>query len=245
MNKKAEFLKLVQDVSECHVCEHMITNPHSDNGECLLNDEHGLNTDKPYVNLWNLWNGNLDADIMVIGQDFGTKEEAEHLQNEWKAGTYSNHTDRNIRDLFEKVFSIDVDSDRAPLFFTNMANCYRRNISTGEMHSGWLPICANKFMGRLIEIIMPKVIIVLGQKTFEAFFCIEGHPIRCVSNNSQGNSFSDIVSASYQIEFGNKAIDVFPVYHPGAYSQRNRKFNEQVSDWKRIKKCLDERIKNG
>ena len=100
-------------------------------------------------------------------------------------------------------------------------------------------------MGRLIEIIMPKVIIVLGQKTFEALFCIEGHPIRCVSNSSQGNSFSDIVSASYQIEFGDRAIDVFPVYHPGAYSQRNRKFIEQVSDWKRIKRCLDERIKNG
>lgn len=237
MNKEAEFLRLAHDVSKCHICENMVTRPHSAKGEFLLNDRHGLDTGTPYVNLWNLWKGNLNADIMVIGQDFGTIEDADKLQSEWKSGTYSNHTDKSLKELFAKVFSIDVDSESAPLFFTNMANCYRRNATTGETHSGWLPICANKFMGRLIKIIEPKIIIVLGQKAFEAMFCLDNLPVKCTFDPgaAQGERFEDIMSASYKIELNNKTINVFPVYHPGSNSRRNRKIQQQILDWKRIK----------
>ena len=72
--KKDEFRRLVEDVSKCHICERLVTLPHIENSECLENDDHGLDTDRPYINHWNLWQGNLDADIMVIGQDYGRKE---------------------------------------------------------------------------------------------------------------------------------------------------------------------------
>lgn len=53
----------------------MVTLPHSTKGEYLENDSHGLGTGVPYVNRWNIWQGNLDADIILIGQDYGQKEE--------------------------------------------------------------------------------------------------------------------------------------------------------------------------
>ena len=165
--KKDEFRRLVEDVSRCHICERLVTLPHIENSECLENDDHGLDTDHPYINRWNLWQGNLDADIMVIGQDYGQREDGKAIEVCSYVDT-TNPTDVRLKELFNEAFRIDLNSNEAPLFFTNMANCYRKKRTSGGMHSGWLPICANKYMDRLIRIIRPKIIIVLGRSAFEA-----------------------------------------------------------------------------
>ena len=150
MDKKAAFRQLSKDVSQCHLCAQLKMPPHSSDGECLINDDHGLNTDMPYVNLWNLWYYNLDADIMIIGQDYGQREEIIAFPY---SETLTDTTSKNLKELCT-VFDTDTS-----LFFTNAANCYRKNKTSGSMHDGWLPICANKFLGRLIRIIQPKIII--------------------------------------------------------------------------------------
>ena len=244
MDKRSEFMKLAEDVSQCHICEGMKTRPNTSQGEYLVNDGHGLGTGKPYVNLWNLWNGDLDADIMVIGQDFGTVDDADKLQNAWKTDTYNSPTDKRLRDLFRETFSFDVNDGSAPLFFTNMACCYRHNAVSGEMHGGWLPVCASRFMGRLIRIVSPKIIIVLGQKTFEAMFGLDGIQMECTDpqDTAGKETFESIMAASYRLVIDGKAINVFPVYHPGTNSIINRKFEKQIEDWKRIKKCYDAKL---
>ena len=229
--KNDEFIQLARDVSNCHVCQKMLTLPHSAGSEYLENDDHGFEEDSPYVNRWNLWQGNLEADIMVIGQDYGQKSNIEL----WKSGDYKNPTDVGLRKLFKATFDIDIDSKGTPLFFTNMANCYRKNKTTGGMHPGWLPICANKFMARFIRIIDPKVIIVLGRSAFEALHCMEDLPIECTDAcKSCKDTFSDIITHNYALNLDGKSVGIFPVYHPGATSKRNRSENEQVADWQRI-----------
>lgn len=232
--KKDEFIQLAKDVSKCHICENMVTLPHLLNSENLENDNHGLDEGVPYVNRWNLWQGNLDADIMVIGQDYGQKEVDSNIEV-WKSGTYTNPTDVALRNLFNIAFSINIDAEETPLFFTNMANCYRKQKTTGGMHSGWLPVCANKFMARLITIIRPKVIIVLGQAAFEAMYCIEGLKIECIDPEESDNStFSEIIKHNYKLNLNGSEMGVFPVYHPGANSKRNRSEEDQINDWRRI-----------
>jgi DNA polymerase len=236
MDKEAEFLKLVQDVSQCHLCANMVTMPHSMHGECLVNDDHGLPQSMPYVNLWNLWHGNLNADIMVIGQDFGQREDVEDCLSQWKSGEYKSQTDKALCRLFQKAFNIDVNQENEPLFFTNMANCYRKQKTTGSLHSGWLPICANKYMARLIEIIRPRIIIVLGQAAFEAMFCLENMPIQCIGDPDvvAKETLSDMMRHQYQLVLDDLSIKVFPVYHPGPYSRSNRSEDMQLRDWKSI-----------
>ena len=230
--KKDEFRRLVEDVSKCHICERLVTLPHIENGESLENDDHGLDTDRPYINRWNLWQGNLDADIMVIGQDYGQKEDGVAIEVCSYANS-TNHTDRKLRELIECAF--DKSIDEIPLFFTNMANCYRKKRTSGGMHSGWLPICANKYMERLIRIIRPKIIIVLGRSAFEALYCMENLTVQCLDPIKSGKeSYSDMIQHCYQIDFGDEKIGVFPVYHPGANSQMNRTFEQQLEDWKKI-----------
>ena len=230
--KNDEFRRLVEDVSKCHICERLVTLPHIENGECLENDDHGLDTDRPYINRWNLWQGNLDADIMVIGQDYGQKEDGVAIEVCSYADS-TNHTDRKLRELIECAF--DKSIDEMPLFFTNMANCYRKKRTSGGMHSGWLPICANKYMERLIRIIRPKIIIILGRSAFEALHCMENLAVECLDSIKSGKeSYAEMIQHRYQIDLGDEKIDVFPVYHPGANSQMNRTFDQQLEDWKKI-----------
>ena len=241
--KKDEFRCLVEDVSKCHICERLVTLPHIENSECLENDDHGLDTDRPYINRWNLWQGNLDADIMVIGQDYGQKEDGVAIEVCSYADS-TNHTDRKLRELIECAF--DKSIDEMPLFFTNMANCYRKKRTSGGMHSGWLPICANKYMERLIRIVRPKIIIVLGRSAFEALHCMDNLSIKCLDPIKSGKeSYAEMIQHCYQIDFGDEKIGVFPVYHPGANSQMNRTFEQQLEDWKKISEHYKKVKQNG
>ncbi len=235
--KKSEFRKLAEDVSKCKVCSKMTTVPHLESGEVLENDRHGLDTDTPYVNRWNLWHGDLDADIMVIGQDYGTKESGENLSL-WNAGDHSCATNKTLKELFLKILNIDIDSNSEKLFFTNMANCYRMHKTTGNMHAGWLTVCANKFMERLIRIVRPKIIIVLGRSAFEALYCMDGLTVSCCDPEKNGKrTFSEIIKRKYQIDLDGQKIAVFPVFHPGSNAKINRDINLQYEDWKRIDEC--------
>ena len=241
--KKDEFRRLVEDVSKCHICERLVTLPHIESSECLENDDHGLDTDRPYINRWNLWQGNLDADIMVIGQDYGQKEDGVAIEVCSHADS-TNHTDRKLRELIEGAFAKSLDE--IPLFFTNMANCYRKKRTSGGMHSGWLPICANKYMERLIRIIRPKIIIVLGRSAFEALHCMENLSVKCLDPIKSGKeSYAEMIQHRYQIDLDDKKIDVFPVYHPGANSQMNRTFEQQLEDWKKISEHYKKGNQNG
>ena len=243
--KKDEFRCLVEDVSKCHICERLVTLPHIENSECLENDDHGLDTDRPYINRWNLWQGNLDADIMVIGQDYGQKEEGVAFEVCSYVDT-TNPTDVRLKELFNEAFRINLDSNETPLFFTNMANCYRKKRTSGGMHSGWLPICANKYMERLIRIIRPKIIIVLGRSAFEALHCMDNFSIKCLDPIKSGKeSYAEMIQHFYQIDLGDEKIDVFPVYHPGANSQMNRTFEQQLEDWKKISEHYKKVKQNG
>lgn len=228
--KCEEFRRLAEDVSCCHLCEQILTLPHNKNSERLVNDDHGLSTDRPYVNRWNLWQGNLDADIMVIGQDYGIKEDGA-----WEFAGVSDPTGRRLKELFDASFGDTVDLSQNTCFFTNMANCYRVKKTSGGIHDGWLPLCAHKFMARLIRIVHPKIIIVLGRTAFDALHCMEGMLVQCLDPaDSAKDSYAEVVCHRYQLMLDDAKIAVFPVYHPGANSQMNRSFEQQVEDWKRI-----------
>ena len=229
--KKDEFRRLAEDVANCHVCERMMTSLHIQCSESLVNDNHGLDTDHPYVNRWNLWQGDLDADIMVIGQDYGLKEESDELDVRMFS---SDPTGRNLVELLTEAFKWDSLYQNS-LFFTNMANCYRKHNTSGSMHPGWLPICANKFMSRLIRIIQPKIIIVLGRVAFEALQCMEDLPVICLDPAEKvKDSYAEMITHHYEIDLDGSKIAVFPVYHPGSNSRMNRSEVQQIEDWERI-----------
>ena len=61
MIKLADDAQLVTARKACHLCSGL-TNPADVDGG-RLNSEH--------IGAWSLWQGNLDAPVMVVGQDWG------------------------------------------------------------------------------------------------------------------------------------------------------------------------------
>lgn len=92
-------------------------------------------------------------------------------------------------------------------------------------------------MSRLIGIVKPKIIIVLGQSTFEALACCDKAKLICNNpvENNIGDRFKNIIGFDYSLQFEDGSqIAVFPVYHPGANGIRNRSEQEQLQDWERV-----------
>ena len=222
MNKKALFEKLCYDVQVCSVCSEIYFSPHLITSDHFIHERTVENIN--YVNKWNLVQGSLDAEIMVIGQDYGV------------ADTNYFTTDKSLKKLFLEVFETDIEKTDERLFFTNIANCYRSSSSTGSLNKGCLALCANKFMSRLINIIRPKIIIVLGLDAFQALACCDNAKLICKNPGAEkDNKFGTISKYDYKLITADKEIAVFPVYHPGSNGQRNRKYAQQVLDWTRIK----------
>ena len=227
-DKKKAFEILCDEVQKCRVCRNVMFSPNLSESNCFIHNE---NTKKEkYVNLWNLWQGSLDAEIMVIGQDYGVSE-----------GEFV--TDKSLERLFNDAFQIDTTKPDERLFFTNIANCYRKNKSTGSFNKGCLSVCAYKYIGRLIKIISPKIIIALGQETFNALAFCDKAKLACVNptKENEKDTFVNIINHRYSLVLDNgQSISVFPVYHPGALGKRNRNFDLQLKDWKKISKFYEE-----
>lgn len=263
MNSKKEmYIELVKNVKDCHICEYIKSPVYSEVGEYLKNDNHGIvdeekiDIDNIYVNRWNMWQGSLDADIMVIGQDFGKiiigdreKAETHRWWNVKNVSEWDSPTDENLYEIFGKSFGKEFDLKKPcnKLFFTNIACCYRQNSTSGQANSGWFHLCASKFIHKLIKIIEPKLIIVLGLQTFEALGSSSGGMLVCKRNEEYKNdkkiSLTKMIDGNYCFEYQykdehEKSIRVCPVFHPGANSKRNRP-EKQEDDWKKIKEIYD------
>lgn len=263
--KEQKYIKLINQISMCHCCECIKIPSFDENGECLLNDTHGLpleasfidSIDGIYVNRWNCWQGSLNAEIMLIGQDYGNVDNIQLPQHSsrWRDDKiqtkedaqrkWNSPTDANLFYLFKEIFGINLGEQNDKLYFTNLACCYRKNRTSGKANDAWFYICANRYMGKLISIIQPKVIIALGEKVFNALGYCENAKIHLIETSSAKSikrmNYSDFVSeCRFELSFSDsdsqtKSIPVYPVFHPGAYSNKNRPLNMQLNDWERIK----------
>ena len=222
--KEQEFIELRNKVKKCRICENIFFSPHLENSDRLV-----CGKDAPD----GLWNNpkDLDAEYMVIGQDYGSLETEEFP------------TDKTLKALFaESKFKIEDVENSSKVFFTNIVNCYRCNKSTGEINKGCLSVCAREFMSELIRIISPRAIIVLGKEPFFAMNFCRDAKIVCTNKSTEklNNNLSKIMKYEYVLEFDDGLkIPIYPVYHPGANGRRTRNEDDQKSDWSKIKEKIE------
>lgn len=271
IEKVEAFTMLIDEMKNCDCCRY-ISNPiFSKNGEYLINngedrEEHN------YWNYWQgsldakiMVIGQDFGKLPVENKENCKNKNRTYTIEECKNGKcwwneyrdpekqivdyetakkYWGTTDANLYKLFLDVFDIDITCKNDELFFTNIAACYRRNLSQGHECDEWFYLCASKFMGKLIRIIKPEIIITLGRKTFFALRCCERVKLDCKDDSDKKKyNFSDVIEHKYKLEVETdyKPI-VFPVFHPGSNSGINRPFvkttknpNSQLDDWKNIK----------
>ena len=161
MNKRAEYLELVDKRKVCQaVCRLALKNASRVKRGCWDCEEIGA---------YSQWQGNLNAKLMVVGQDFaGVKGFSKNM------GWPGNSVLTNLMLVdFLKLAGISI---RPPLFgkaddrifFTNGVLCLKKGAMRGSIPDKYFRKCGKAFLRKTIEIVRPKVVVTLGTKALLA-----------------------------------------------------------------------------
>jgi len=131
--------------------------------------------------------GNVDADIVFIGEAPGKNEDEQGLPFVGAAGKFLNE------------MLAQAGMDRSDVYITNIVK-YRppnnRDPFPEEKKAFW------PYLLKQLQIIEPKVVITLGRHSMEYFL--------------PGMYISQIHGQPKRIQFGDKKLVVVPLYHPAA-----------------------------
>ena len=260
MTKEERYDELVKKVSNC---EHF--------NVCSTDKNSGIKKlklcpDCNEINLWTYWEGgrgSLDAEILVVGQDWGQikddKAMSEALKKAEDPSTRTgymdmfddpgNDTDETLCRLFREIGIPEVESDYRTgerkcrrVFFTNYICCYRAGKTSGEVDDKWTKNCRGYFE-ELVSIIEPRVIVCLGQKVFDSVSEAAGLPV------GKGKYSDTVAKGAVMMNINGVSVKVFPMAHPGIRGLLNTcRFRDkadakasiergrqlQTEDWKKI-----------
>ncbi len=224
MNRQEAYTALVAKRKSCGLCTFSgLTNPASFDG-----------LDSDQIGPWSCWQGNLNAKIMVVGQDWGDVEYFKACKGDDKFS--GNPTEANLRELLE-TFGILIEEygkeQEQVVFLTNMILCLKDGFrDTTQSHRGlsapienaWLSNCSENFFRPLVEIIQPKIIIALGERVSKTILDLYGLPY------SKSAPLSQLMNGSpFKLT---ESTFFFPMYHCGSGGvNRNRPMEKQEEDW--------------
>lgn len=186
---------------------------------------------------WAQWQNNLNADILLVGQEYSDLDT--YIKTQGKVERYPHEykypSNKHLYEFF-KLLGYDIGHPMAPnkanpIFFTNAVMGLKTPPMSANFKASWLKENREEFLIPLIEIIEPKTIIAIGAE----------------ATNSLGKFFNFKTSSHKKnlekSPFVVNGIQIFPVFHIGGLGLRNRSKNDQIEDWKKIKEHLDEKPK--
>jgi len=213
--KRAAYETLVADRKACRLCAPDLRNP-----------SEWPDLDSQEIGPWSIWQGNLDAEIMLVGQDWG--DDDFFTRNGGNEEGVYNPTNNTLAKLLASI-GVGVEPPRADpghgsLFFTNSILCLKAGGLQADVRSAWFKNCA-PYLRRQIEIVQPRVVVALGEKASRAVcrsFGLRAAP-----------RFRDAVEAPGSDTLPSGSLLV-AVYHCGALGQVTRPLAVQLEDWRRI-----------
>lgn len=225
--KDFQYEEMVRDRKRCEVCKHLgLTNP----SQVVDADGACGAFDSKHIGAWTRWNGNLDADVMVIGQEWG---DVVSFQKQWGLDI-SSPTNRTIQELLAvagvKVADVLKLGATSRVFMTNAALCLKQGGMQAAVNREWFTNCAKHFLRRQIELVKPKVAVTLGERAYVG--------LRDEFGLKPRMSFRRAVLSGATIDLM-PGIALVPMYHCGArILNGHRRIEQQREDWKRVSAVL-------
>jgi DNA polymerase len=218
-DKTEEYHWLVEQRKECTACVSLgMTNP-SVCADGVYDSDH--------IGPWSQWHGSLDADLMIIGQDWGGRE---YYIDQQGVETDDNDTNRNLQTLLASIgYDIALPCQprkRVKLFFTNAVLCLKPGRLTGSVKAACFKNCGIAFLRPQIDLIQPKAVVTLGLQAYKAVMRAYGRRPR--------QSMRDAIQTTEVL--GSSTL--VPVYHCGYYGTLSRPLEGQKQDWQRVKPLL-------
>lgn len=199
--------------------------------------------DAEEVGPWTRWAGDLDADLMVVGQDWG--DEAYFVKNRGLDAP-KNQTSAALGQLLTSVgrplpTSPTADAPLAPdanrstgVFLTNALLWLKRGGMQAPVADAWFGADSITFLREQLAIVHPRVVVGLGARAYRAILAAYTLP-------APASIFRSVVEApdGIRVPAAPGAPRLFGVYHCGARVQNTiRSLDEQRADWSRIRRAL-------
>ena len=221
-SKTERYSTLVRSRKACNRCAAIgLRNPVSIRGGAFDSDEIGP---------WTCWNGDLDARILIVGQEWGDVDSFERQ----KGRDDPSGTNRMLRELLAFAgFDIGPAPIKVPasgVYLTNAALCLKSGGVQAPVKDEWVKNCGVSFLRAQVEIVNPRVVVALGQQAYRAL---------CYAFGIPHGSFRDIVNRHEPIPLPTGA-SLVPVYHCGQrILNTHRRRDEQFEDWKLVKSIAE------
>jgi uracil-DNA glycosylase family 4 len=196
-----------QHVADCRACTRC--------GTDALNPKSGGFAMHPSP--WAMLRGDLDAEVVVVGQDFACQEQP------YDAPNPELPTNKNLARLIAAAGARRV-------YLTNAVLCLKPGVMSAAVPSAWVKHCASH-LRRTIEIIQPLAVAALGAVAWRATcraFDVASAP-----------AISEIVGATPILTPGAPAL--FGFNHCGGLGLVRRPLIHQLEDWRRLGQWLASR----
>ena len=221
--KQEKYIEMVSERKACRLCEDSgLTNPSVVDG-----GKHDANEIGP----WTRWNGDLNAQILVVGQEWGSIASFVAQRGLDKADSDTNEM------LVYLLASVGIDISDAPkgrpdsgVFLTNAALCLKEGNAQSTVKKQWFKNCSTAFLRRQIDLVQPRVVVALGKEAYQAI---------CYAYDMDSVSkFSDAIGLIVPIK-NTDGIRMIPVSHCSAIALNiNRPRSKQFHDWMLVKAAL-------
>lgn len=217
MNKETAYQKLVEKRKQFSFRDQELTNP----SETLF--------DCKGIEPWSQWQNNLNAKILLIGQEFCDLDTYNKDQGkiELEKDVYAYPSNRNLNELFSSI-GIEIGhplnpNHNAPVFFTNAVMGLKNGSMSSNFKDKWLKESQEEFLVPLIEIIQPEIIITLGGKAYQSISTLYNQPVMPLGKRIDHNPL-----------ITDGGVKLFAFFHPGKLGTINRSFELQKQDWQTI-----------
>ena len=220
-SKAAVYRSMVASRKACTLCASVgLTNPAAPGLADLDADEIGP---------WTRWQSDLDAAVLVVGQDWG---DVASFQRQGGVDADS-PTNQMLRELLAHAgVSISPPpgaGQKVGVFLTNAVLCLKQGGAQAPVRDEWFTNCGRAFLRSQIELVHPKVVVTLGERAYRtvasAFAFVP-------------QVFRTAVESSALVRLVPETVLV-PVYHCGQrILNTHRKRDAQFRDWERVKAIL-------
>jgi DNA polymerase len=235
VSKSERYAKLVDDRRNCRKCA-AVVNPSVCAG--------GKYDSAAHIGPWSDWQGNLDADTMIIGQEWGGTDNYERQFGRDRDGDATNVNlvtlMANIGVSLPPPSAMQGTSQNGAFFFTNAILCLRQGAATnrtiGEKNDktnapskDTFSNCARTFLRAQIELVEPRFVLALGLLAWNGLMEAFSLPLRSTLKEAFQRG---------HLPLGKRTI-AFPLFHCGSKSHLNRPLHLQIDDWKKMKAIMD------
>jgi DNA polymerase len=186
--------------------------------------------DSSEIGPWSRLHGDLDAQLMIVGQDWG---DVKYYTDNKGLDKLTNPTMRNLEKLLHHIgvnVRLTTYADQGHgVFLTNAVLCLKNGGLQAKIKPEWVQNCGSLFLRQQIEIVRPKVVVCLGAFAFHAVLSAFGQRIIALRDAVTDTRGSEILDG----------VRLFAAYHCGNGTvNRNRDMKQQLKDWERIRKFL-------